>query len=238
MVQLEMQDVTKRFGSHTVLKDLSLTSDAAVLGIAGANGSGKSTLLRCLSGLLKASGSIRWTIGGEMFNADELTGRIGYAAPYIELYDGLTVTENLTFIRSQQRTPATTVSGSVNQDSENQDSENPGSENQGSENPDSAEVNTTGFLPALLERFQAGSLADKHYGDLSTGQRQRAKLAAACLPDPYILFLDEPGANFDEAGRQLIKDLVDEFRQRKRMVVLASNQQHELDLADRILRLK
>lgn len=99
-------------------------------------------------------------------------------------------------------------------------------------------MNPEEFLPALLERFQAASLADKLYGDLSTGQRQRAKLAAACLSDPYILFLDEPGANLDEAGQQLIKDLVGEFRQRERMVVLASNQQHELELGDQILRLE
>lgn len=236
-----MQDVTKRFGSHTVLKDLSLMSDAAVLGIAGANGSGKSTLLRCLAGLIKASGSIRWTIGGEVFRADELTGRIGYAAPYVELYDGLTVTENLTFIKSLQRASGPDVAGSVGAASGSADSGSttPGTADSGSTTPGSADsMNPEEFLPALLERFQAASLADKLYGDLSTGQRQRAKLAAACLSDPYILFLDEPGANLDEAGQQLIKDLVGEFRQRERMVVLASNQQHELELGDQILRLE
>lgn len=199
-----MQQVTKRFGGHTVLKDLSLKSDAAVLGIAGSNGSGKSTLLRCLAGLIKAKGSIRWTIDGEVHKPDELTGRIGYAAPYVELYEGLTVTENLSFIRSLHREAL------------------PFSE---------------ADLSDLLERFQAAPLADKPYGDLSTGQRQRVKLAAACLWDPAILFLDEPGANLDDAGRLLIRELVEEFSRRERMVILASNQQEELELATEIVRL-
>jgi ABC-type multidrug transport system ATPase subunit len=66
---------------------------------------------------------------------------------------------------------------------------------------------------------------------LSTGQRQRVKLAYAVLSDPAVLFLDEPGSNLDEAGHRAVAAIVAAQRARG-SVVLATNDPAELALAD------
>ncbi len=69
-------------------------------------------------------------------------------------------------------------------------------------------------------------------GSLSTGQRQRLKLAWATLAEPAVLFLDEPTANLDEAGRSVVEAMVKEQRGRG-ATVLASNDPRDLALTDR-----
>jgi ABC-2 type transport system ATP-binding protein len=59
-----LENLTKAYGSHTVLDTLSLSLPAGrVYGIAGENGSGKTTLFRCICGLENFSGSIRYDQG-------------------------------------------------------------------------------------------------------------------------------------------------------------------------------
>src|SRR5450830_1373936 len=57
-------------------------------------------------------------------------------------------------------------------------------------------------------------VADVPLRALSTGQRQRVKLAYATLHDPGVLLLDEPGANLDEAGRAVVQKVVASQRSR------------------------
>lgn len=60
-MELQIDHVTKRFGSFTAVDDLSLTLESGVWGLLGANGAGKTTLMRMLAGLLPpTSGEIRW----------------------------------------------------------------------------------------------------------------------------------------------------------------------------------
>lgn len=66
---------------------------------------------------------------------------------------------------------------------------------------------------------------------LSTGQRQRVKLAYSVLSSPAVLFLDEPGSNLDEAGHRAVAEIVSAQRARG-SVVLATNDPAELALAD------
>ena len=50
MYKLEVQDLHKRYGSHEVLKGVSLAAAAGdVISIIGSSGSGKSTFLRCIN---------------------------------------------------------------------------------------------------------------------------------------------------------------------------------------------
>lgn len=56
---IQLIDLSKSFGSNTVLSHLSFTfDDNKVYGIVGKNGSGKTTLFRCLTGLESYDGSI------------------------------------------------------------------------------------------------------------------------------------------------------------------------------------
>ncbi|GHU41865.1 multidrug ABC transporter ATP-binding protein [Clostridia bacterium] len=70
-IKIEVEHVSKQFGSHVVLDDVSLSCESGnIYGIVGYNGSGKTVLFKCICGLLRAdSGSITvgsQTIGEEM----------------------------------------------------------------------------------------------------------------------------------------------------------------------------
>jgi heme exporter protein A len=97
---LTADGLSKQFGRRVLFRGL----DAAVgsgeaLAITGPNGSGKSTLLLLLAGLLAPSaGRVQLSLGGVPVAPEEHTRRIGFVAPYLELYDDLTARENLVFL--------------------------------------------------------------------------------------------------------------------------------------------
>jgi ABC-2 type transport system ATP-binding protein len=68
-------------------------------------------------------------------------------------------------------------------------------------------------------------------GSLSRGLLQRAGLARALLPDPDVLFLDEPTASLDPAAAATVRDLVAGLRSRGTTVFLTT---HRLDEAHRL----
>lgn len=86
---LSAKGVTKRFGSWTAIKDLSLSFNRGEKAlIVGANGSGKTTLLRIFAGLSRPDSGTVNCISPEQ-------QRIGYVAHHLMLYLQLTVEENL-----------------------------------------------------------------------------------------------------------------------------------------------
>lgn len=53
-----------------------------------------------------------------------------------------------------------------------------------------------------------GEHLDQPFGTLSAGERRRTSIARALMPDPDVLFLDEPTASLDLAAREtLLRDL-------------------------------
>lgn len=96
------------------------------------------------------------------------------------------------------------------------------------ENPDLHRANS------LLEWVGLGGHEAQPFGKLSTGQQQRARLAAALIHEPAILMLDEPGTNLDEEGHRLVAQIAGRFRNRSHMLVIASNNPDELDLCERV----
>jgi ABC-type multidrug transport system ATPase subunit len=202
MIHLSVQNLAKSYGQHAVFSNLSFETDPCILGVAGPNGSGKSTLLKCLAGILKPSGgTFNWRENEQSISGDRLKEILGFAAPYIQLYEELTVIENIRFIGEVRR--------------------------------NQLQIDPT----EILEEAEASGFSNSFYGDLSTGQQQRVKLAASICHRPDILFLDEPGSNLDIRGKQLVERIVDRYRENSKMVILASNQTAELNLCDEIINL-
>jgi ABC-2 type transport system ATP-binding protein len=92
--------VSKRYGSRTVIHDLSFTvAKGEIVGLLGPNGSGKTTTLRMIAGFTTAT-SGRITVGGfDMATQNEAAARlIGYLPEQPPLYDTLDVSAYLRFV--------------------------------------------------------------------------------------------------------------------------------------------
>ncbi len=72
---------------------------------------------------------------------------------------------------------------------------------------------------------------------LSSGMRQRLRLAFALLHRPPVLLLDEPGSHLDEAGRLMVARVVREQGERG-LVLIATNDERERTLAGRTIELR
>ncbi len=89
----------------------------------------------------------------------------------------------------------------------------------------------------MLERVQLDKWKAKMVSTYSTGMKQRLKFAYALLHRPLLLLLDEPGSNLDQTGHALVKDVIEEQKQRG-CVILSTNDPTEVTrYGDRILHL-
>jgi energy-coupling factor transport system ATP-binding protein len=80
----------------------------------------------------------------------------------------------------------------------------------------------------MLAAFGLGHLADRYPRDLSSGERQRAALAATLAGAPTLILLDEPTRGMDLAARRSLAAAVHALTDRGSAVVLAT---HDTDLA-------
>jgi len=94
-----------------------------------------------------------------------------------------------------------------------------------------------GHIDELLDHLGLEGRADDLVRTFSSGMKQRVRFASALLPSPSVLFLDEPGSNLDVAGRTLVEELVSRQLSRGGAVVLATNNDEEAALCDRVLLL-
>lgn len=93
-------------------------------------------------------------------------------------------------------------------------------------------------MDTVLDRVGLAARADDRVATYSSGMQQRVKYAAALLADPPLLLLDEPAANLDVVGREMVNALVARQKQRGKVVVVATNRAEEADRHDRQLRIE
>lgn len=107
MYAVELTNLTRRFGDFTAVNNISLQiKPGAIYGFLGPNGSGKSTTIRMLCGLLAPTAG-----GGQVLGLDitrdskAIKHKIGYMSQRFNLYDDLTVRENLSFYAGMYSLP-------------------------------------------------------------------------------------------------------------------------------------
>jgi ABC-type polar amino acid transport system ATPase subunit len=217
-VLISLVGVQKSFGSHHVLRNVSLEVHRnEVVVIIGPSGGGKSTLLRTMN-LLGQPDSGEISIAGQTIfstsNRDKSKVRfqdlrrlrrdIGMVFQQINLFPHRTVLENViegpVWVR---RAPSREARDSAH---------------------------------ALLTRFGLGEHENKHPSQLSGGQQQRVAICRALAMQPRIMLFDEPTASLDPelVGEVLVvmKELADDGMT---MVVVTHEMGFARRVADRVI---
>jgi ribose transport system ATP-binding protein len=175
--RLELSQVSKRFGSTTVLQDVSFELHAGrIFGLVGQNGAGKSTLIKILAGLYPDySGTIRLD-GAQVHLANPRQARAaGIAVIYQEfsLVPEMTVAENLLLGRE------------------------PG-------NWTYRNRTTIERATEVIKRvgIEIGVPLKTPVSDLSPAVKQRIEIVKALSEDAKVLLMDEPTARLSNAETQ------------------------------------
>jgi energy-coupling factor transporter ATP-binding protein EcfA2 len=91
----------------------------------------------------------------------------------------------------------------------------------------------------MLSAFELLALADRYPRDLSSGERQRAALAATLAGSPALVLLDEPTRGMDPVARQSLGAAVQRLTARGSAVVIATHDTElAADLADRTVEVR
>src|SRR6195256_4746953 len=81
----------------------------------------------------------------------------------------------------------------------------------------------------LLEKFKLTDRADQMVRGFSGGMQQRLSIARAMMHDPQVLFLDEPSAGLDPQTRILLWQIIREYNQAGKTVLLTTHNMEEAD---------
>ncbi|HVJ48826.1 amino acid ABC transporter ATP-binding protein [Desulfitobacterium sp.] len=206
---ISVKNITKYFGRHEVLKDISLEiAPQEVVVIIGPSGSGKSTFLRCMNGLESVS-------KGEIFvNQAEITHsktnlslvrkEVGMVFQRFNLFQHLSVIENVTIGQVQ-------VLKKSKQEAEKRAYE-------------------------LLDKVGLQEKAKAYPEQLSGGQQQRVAIARALAMNPIVMLFDEPTSALDpEMVGEVLAVMKDLAREGMTMVVVTHEMGFAREVGDRVL---
>lgn len=87
----------------------------------------------------------------------------------------------------------------------------------------------------LLETVGLAGRGSDFVSGYSSGMAQRLKYAVALFKQPQFLFLDEPTSNLDAAGKKIVFEIVERQRS-KSIIIIATNEVKEIDLAQQQIR--
>ena len=193
---IRVEDLHKSFGTHEVLKGVSLTArEGDVVAIIGGSGSGKSTMLRCIN-FLETPTSGRITVAGEPVamrsdgspadrrQIERIRQSLGMVFQSFNLWTHRTVLENLIEV------PVHVLRCPKDQ--------------------------AVDRARKLLARVGLAEKESAYPAFMSGGQQQRAAIARALCMEPKAMLFDEPTSALDPelVGEvlQVIRALADEGR--------------------------
>lgn len=194
-IVVSLQDVTKKFGSLTVLGGMSLDIyEHEVVVLCGPSGGGKSTLLRTINGLEKIdSGKIIYR-GQEVThrNIREIRKHIGMVFQQFNLFSNLTVKDNLLIapIKTQKK----------NKDEMLQKAKE------------------------YLEVFGIADKLDAYPHQLSGGQKQRVAIVRALMLEPDLMLFDEPTSALDPEMIKEVLDAIRRLSQIGMTMVIVTHE--------------
>lgn len=210
---LSAKGVTKKFGSKTVLQNVSLhVAEGDVVALIGPSGSGKTTFLRTLNRLEEpTNGEIlldgkpigmrgadgQWTEDPRQLRHDQQ--RIGFVFQQFNLFPHMSAAENVWHAPVRVK----------------------------NENRDEAVERAH----HLLERVGLGQQADQKPATLSGGQQQRVAIARALAMRPRLLLFDEPTSALDPEMTQEVLRTIQELAEEGVTMVIVT---HEMTFARRV----
>ena len=198
MSHLDLSRIDLAFGSHLVVRQLSLQLEKGRIGcLLGPSGCGKTTVLRCIAGFERlAAGEIR--LDGEVVSTPHHMlpperRRIGMVFQDYALFPHLSVADNLGF--GLRRDGAAVRNARVDE---------------------------------LLALVGLAGQGRKYPHEMSGGQQQRVALARALAPKPSLLLLDEPFSNLDvELRERLSYEVREIIKAADTTAILVTHDQHE-----------
>jgi glutamate/aspartate transport system ATP-binding protein len=209
MAMIEIDNVSKWYGSFQVLKDCSTKVDKGdVVVVCGPSGSGKSTLIKVVNALEPIQKG-RITVDGTDVHAKgtdqpRLRARIGMVFQNFELFPHLSITRNLTLAQVK-------VLGRSED-----------------------EARERGLK--LLDRVGLIAQKDKFPGQLSGGQQQRVAIARALSMDPIAMLFDEPTSALDpEMINEVLDVMVELAGEGMTMMVVTHEMGFAKKVADRVI---
>jgi PrtD family type I secretion system ABC transporter len=196
-------------GTRAIVSDVSFGLKAGEgVGIIGPSASGKSTLARALVGVwTPLRGAIRLDGATLDQRAGGSLGRhVGYLPQDVELFAG-TIASNIARLAPDPNAEAVVA------------------------------ASRSAGVHELILRMPEGYETRIGPGGvgLSAGQRQRIGLARALYGDPFLVVLDEPNANLDEAGEAALTQALLGVRMRGGIVVVVAHHPSVLAAVDLVL---
>ncbi len=88
---------------------------------------------------------------------------------------------------------------------------------------------TTDALRACMQKVGLGQVGKKRYGQYSLGMKQRLGIAQAIMENPDLLILDEPFNGLDRTGVENIRQLLLDFRDAGKTILIASHYAEDID---------
>lgn len=205
---IKIDNVTKKYGDFTAVKNLSLTvEEGEFLIVLGPSGCGKSTLLRLINKMIPITEG-RIEVEGENIEDlkdEELRRSIGYVIQSTGLFPHMNVKKNIATVPKLLKWKDDRIDKRVDE-----------------------MLELVGLEPQKYK--------DKIPSELSGGEAQRIGVARAIASDPHILLMDEPFGAVDPINRlRLQKEFRQIQRDLKKTVVFVT---HDIDeailLGDRI----
>jgi phospholipid/cholesterol/gamma-HCH transport system ATP-binding protein len=179
---ISLRGVTKSFGSHTVLQDISFdVPKGRITAIMGPSGTGKSVMLKNIIGLLQPEQGEIWVEGEQVVGMRDrdlyrIRRKMGVLFQDGALFGSMNIYDNIAFpLREHTK------------QSEGQIRE---------------KVMSNAELVGLLDHLK------KLPGEVSGGMKKRAGLARAMVMDPDIIFFDEPDSGLDPVRVAYLDELV------------------------------